>query len=604
MKNRFIALNVASCVLPRLFFVLLMSLTSWAHAATPQTITGFAPTTPITYTTGRTFTLSATGGASDNPVVFASTTATICTVSSKTVTVLKVGTCTLTANQAGNATYSAAAQVSKNVVISIGSQTITFGAITNKALGTPLTLTGITATSGLTVAMTSATTTICTISGFAVTLVAQGTCTLRANQAGNTNFSAAPQVSQSFTVLAAPVKTNQTITFAAIANTTLGTSLTLTGITATSGLPVTMTSATTTICTVSGFTVTLVATGTCTLRANQAGNASFNAAPQVSQSFTVLAAPVKTNQTITFGAIANTALGTSLTLTGITATSGLTVAMTSATTTICTVSGFAVTLVAQGTCTLRANQAGNVSFNAAPQVSQSFTVLAAPNNKLDQTISFGDSTAGLPSQSLSTSPLKFNLAASSGLTPVLTSGTPDACTVSPSGFNVTLLTTGLCILDANQAGNANYNPAPRTQQRFSVLPLNTPAQTLSYGALQVAAGSLESCAITEFGGVKCWRDNLQAVDIAGLSSGVVALAVGYQSCALMTNGGVKCWGSTRIPVDVVGLTSGVAAIAVGGGHACALTTSGGVKCWGNNASGQLGNNSTIQSNTPVDLNWQ
>jgi alpha-tubulin suppressor-like RCC1 family protein len=653
-----------------------------ASALTAQTITGFSPATPVLFS-GGTFALSATGGASGNPVVFSSGTTGICTVSGSTVTKVAVGTCTLRANQTGNATYSAAPQVSKNVVINKGTQTITFAAIPGKGFGVaPFTVpvtassslgvvltsttttvctvsgstvtivalgtctiaanqagntnynaatqvtqsfavakgvqtitfaaltaktlgaapftTSATASSGLAVAFTSTTAAVCTVAGTTVTLVSAGTCTLSANQAGNTNFNAAAQVSQSFTVSAA-AKTNQTITFAAIANTALGTPLTLTGITATSGLTVAMTSATTTICTVSGFAVTLVAQGTCTLRANQTGNASFNAAPQVSRSFTVLAAPVKTNQTITFAAVPNTALGTPLTLTGITATSGLAVLMTSSTTGTCTISGFTVTLSATGTCTLLANQAGNASFNAAPQVSQSFTVLAAASNKLDQTISFNDLRTDLPSQSLNTSPLKFNLVASSGLMPLLTSGTPDVCTVSPSGFNVTLLTTGYCALDANQAGNANYNPAPGVALRFSVLPPNSPAQTLSYGALQVATGSLESCAITELGGVKCWRGNLQAVDIAGLGSGVVALAVGYQSCALMTSSGVKCWSSTRIPVDVFGLTSGVAAIAVGGGHACALMTSGGVKCWGNNASRQLGNNSTIQSNTPVDV---
>ena len=41
------------------------------------------------------------------------------------------------------------------------------------------------------------------------------------------------------------------------------------------------------VCTVSGTTVTLVATGICTIRAAQAGNANFNPAPNVDQSFTV-----------------------------------------------------------------------------------------------------------------------------------------------------------------------------------------------------------------------------------------------------------------------------------------------------------------------------
>lgn len=59
-----------------------------ASALTAQTITGFAPATPITYSTGETFSLTAKGGASGNAVTFASTTTSICTVSASKVTVL------------------------------------------------------------------------------------------------------------------------------------------------------------------------------------------------------------------------------------------------------------------------------------------------------------------------------------------------------------------------------------------------------------------------------------------------------------------------------------------------------------------------------------
>ncbi|MDP4027494.1 MAG: DUF4214 domain-containing protein [Gallionella sp.] len=60
-----------------------------------------------------------------------------------------------------------------------------------------------------------------------------------------------------------------------------------------------------------------------------------------------------------------------------TATSGLAVSFTSATPGICTVSGSTVTGVAAGTCTLAADQAGDGSYNAAPQVTQSVTVIQA-----------------------------------------------------------------------------------------------------------------------------------------------------------------------------------------------------------------------------------
>jgi Flp pilus assembly pilin Flp len=84
-----------------------------------------------------------------------------------------------------------------------------------------------------------------------------------------------------------------------------------------------------------------------------------------------------TNQTITFGALSDRALGSGTFTVSATASSALTVAFTSATTSQCTVSGTTVTLVAAGTCTINANQAGNGSYNPAPQVQQSFTVGAA-----------------------------------------------------------------------------------------------------------------------------------------------------------------------------------------------------------------------------------
>jgi RHS repeat-associated protein len=149
----------------------------------------------------------------------------------------------------------------------------------------------------------------------------------------------------------------------------------------------------------------------------------------------------------------------------------------------------------------------------------------------------------------------------------------------------------------------------------------------------VTIGDTHVCALTVQGGVKCWGYNAHGelgdgtttnrttpVDVIGLTSGVVAIdAGGNHTCALMTSGGVKCWGyngygqlgdgtttNRTSPVDVVGLTSGVVAIAAGGdgvlnGHTCALTTSGGVKCWGQNRSGQLGNGGQQDKYTPVDV---
>ena len=136
-----------------------------------------------------------------------------------------------------------------------------------------------------------------------------------------------------------------------------------------------------------------------------------------------------------------------------------------------------------------------------------------------------------------------------------------------------------------------------------------------------------TCAIAG-SGLKCWGRNSEGklgngtnsnstvpVDVSGLSSGVARVAVGIgHVCAVTSSGGVKCWGhngsgqlgndsivNSNVPVNVVNLSSGVAAVAAGGAHTCALLTTGGVMCWGNNAAGQLGNNTFIEQKTPVHV---
>ena len=105
------------------------------------------------------------------------------------------------------------------------------------------------------------------------------------------------------------------------------------------------------------------------------------------------------------------------------------------------------------------------------------------------------------------------------------------------------------------------------------------------------------------------------MNVTGLASGVIAISAGeLHTCALTAAGGVECRGWNRegqlgngstvnssTPVDVSGLASGVSAIAAGGEYTCALTSSGGVNCWGYNGHGTLGNGTNSASLTPVDV---
>lgn len=149
---------------------------------------------------------------------------------------------------------------------------------------------------------------------------------------------------------------------------------------------------------------------------------------------------------------------------------------------------------------------------------------------------------------------------------------------------------------------------------------------LANGVLAIAAGPTSTCAVTDIGDVRCWGDNtagrlgdgtttqrLTPVSVGGLT-GAMAVSVGGGTGCAITSGGLKCWGAnddgqigdgTTAPrltaTQVAGLSSGVTHVAVGYAHVCARTTSGAVKCWGDNSNGQLGDGTTTDRPTPVDV---
>lgn len=344
------------------------------------------------------FTVSATA-SSGLAVSFNSQTTTICTVSGGTVTLIAIGACTIQATQPGNANYLAATPVNQTFQVTQAPQTITFGTLSNRALFTAPFAVGATASSGLAVSFNSQTALVCSVSGTTVTLASVGACTIQATQAGNATYLAATPVNQTFQVTPA----SQTITFNSLTNQTYGTTPFAVNATASSGLGVSFNSQTTTVCTVEGATVTLVSVGACTIQATQAGNANYLAATPVNRTFQVTQAA----QTISFGALANRLLGASPFTVSATASSGLAITFTSQTTTICTVEGATVTLAAAGTCTIRATQAGNTNFAAAAPVNQSFQVMVL----VSQTLTVG-STSAAPGNTFS---IPVTLALGSGI---------------------------------------------------------------------------------------------------------------------------------------------------------------------------------------------
>jgi hypothetical protein len=419
-----------------------------------QVITNFAAT-PANGSVEQTSELSATGGNSTQPVVFASTTSTKCTVAGSTVTFLASGTCTVSANQAGDDNYNAAPEVTLNIGVDKTDQTITdFAATPNGGkIGDSSTLSA-TASSGLDVTFGSLTTDICTVAASTVNYIAAGTCTVTANQDGDENYNASSQVTLDITV----DKLDQAITnFAANpASGNVEGSSALSATAGDSGEPVTFGSSTQSICTVADSTVTYLAAGTCTVTADQAGNDDYNAADQVTLNITV----DKGDQTIS-GLAADPASGNAGGSSSLSATasSGLAVTFGSDSQSICTVAGSTVSYIAVGTCIVTGDQAGDANYNAAPQVSIQISVGAG-----DQTISnfFSDPSEG----TVDDIALLFATGGGSSSPVVFGSDTPDVCTVA--GNTVSFLIEGTCIVTANQAGDDNYNAAPEISLEIEV----------------------------------------------------------------------------------------------------------------------------------------
>ena len=150
--------------------------------------------------------------------------------------------------------------------------------------------------------------------------------------------------------------------------------------------------------------------------------------------------------------------------------------------------------------------------------------------------------------------------------------------------------------------------------------------------VDVAAGVEYTCGTLDTGQIRCWghndlgqlgdgtmTDRPMYITVSGIGSGAGMVSAGHGHTCTVVSGGVKCWGSngsgqlgdgtttgSMVPVDVTGLPGTAYAVSVGGNHSlggdhsCAIVgASRNVVCWGNNVYGQLGNDTTTNSSTPV-----
>ncbi len=198
-----------------------------------------------------------------------------------------------------------------------------------------------------------------------------------------------------------------------------------------------------------------------------------------------------------------------------TASSGLpvTLSIDPSSTAGCTIAAATVSYGAGiGTCTIDATQAGDANYFAAAELQQSFTVGQGP-----QSISFSSTTPTSPTYSGSNDHTYLvSATASSGL-PVRLSIDPSStsgCTISASTVSYGRR-RGTCLIDATQAGDANYLAAAEVQQAFTIVGPTPPA---GYVGVSINSGNYatDSHAV-----------NLDLVWPAGATSAVISNDGGF-----------------------------------------------------------------------------
>ncbi len=210
------------------------------------------------------------------------------------LTLTNPGIVAVRAFQPGDLNYLPATDVEQSFLVEKAGQAIAFSPISNRSIIDPPFIISATASSGLPVTLTVVDGPA-SIAASTITLTNLGTVIVRAAQPGNDQYSAAPEVDQSFTV----TKAAQAINFTSHPNMTFGDAPFELNASSTSGLPVTF-NIISGPATISGSTATSTGVGTVIVRASQSGDANYSAAPDVEQSFSVVGAVVASISQLTF----------------------------------------------------------------------------------------------------------------------------------------------------------------------------------------------------------------------------------------------------------------------------------------------------------------
>ena len=348
--------------------------------------------------------------------------------------------------------------------VTYGCEPITLPRTTNKNL--PLTY-------------TSTNTSVATISGNVVTVLAPGETNIIASQSGNDDYIEVT-VTRTLTVN----KIEQSITFDALPEKTYGDAPFKLEGTSSAELPVSYKSTDTNVATVAGNTVTIVGAGTTEIIASQEGNSTHYSATPVSQKLIVNKAP----QTITFNAIRELEYEDQTIIRKKT-DKGLTITYTVKDESIAAVKElpsdldyFYIEALKPGTTTITATQEGDDNHLPAESVEQTVTVV-----KGSQSINLSQ----ISSRPYGTSDFSLIEKTNKGLTITYKSDNEAVATVDRNIVHI--IGAGTCNITATQEGNEYYKAAEPVTVPFTVTKAE---QTITFNKLGEYAYGIGTITLT------------------------------------------------------------------------------------------------------------
>ena len=399
-----------------------------------------------TYGGSFTPTFSYTG---DGTAAVGSNSTGICTVTSGVVHYVGIGTCSLTPSATAGTNYALVTGTAQT--FSVGQATPTINVSNLPATGTyggSFTPT-FSYTGDGTTSVSSNSTSICTVTSGVVHYIGIGTCSLTPSATAGTNYALVTGTAQTFSVGQA----TPTISISNLpASGTYGGSFTPT-FSYTGDGTTSVSSNSTSICTVTSGVVHYIGIGTCSLTPSATPGTNYALVTGTAQRFSVGQA----TPTISISNLpASGTYGGSFTPT-FSYTGDGTTSVSSNSTSICTVTSGVVHYVGVGTCSLTPSATAGTNYALVTGTAQTFSL-----GQATPTISISN----LPATGTYGSSFTPSLGYNGDGTSSIVSGTPSVCTVT--GGVVHFVGLGTCTLTSSATAGTDYAAVTGTPQNFTV----------------------------------------------------------------------------------------------------------------------------------------